>query len=78
MWRWGAASCEHIALSDGPIEKPTDWIAWVNAPQTHDEEQAMQKCLQREQPYGTKSWCDATGMKLGLATSVCLKVRRVV
>jgi len=72
-WRWGscrvrAAGPPQLAalLSEWPIETPRDWLAWVNAPQTDKEVEALRTSLRRGRPYGGEAWVLRTARRLGL------------
>src|SRR5947209_5319642 len=45
-----------VELGVGPVPLPRDWRAWVNAPQTPAEEEAVRRCRRRGQPYGSTAW----------------------
>ena len=57
------------------------WIERVNEPITKKEKTALQKCIQRGCPFGTKDWVATTAKEQGLeitqaqrtATKACLK-----
>ena len=62
-WRWCSLWLrEHhgfksdITLSDWPINPPSNWPALVNKPLSDKETQALQKCIQRDRPYGSSTW----------------------
>jgi hypothetical protein len=33
-----------------------NWLAWVNAPQTLAEEEAVRRCTRRGRPFGSAGW----------------------
>ena len=43
-------------LSDWPINRPRDWVAQVNRPQTDAEEAAIEHSIARGRPLGTDKW----------------------
>jgi putative transposase len=43
-------------LSPAPIEKPSDWVAFVNAPQSHDQLQKIHRAARRGAPLGEEAW----------------------
>jgi putative transposase len=76
-WRWGSLS-QHEAshsqtteplLSPWPVERPLDWKMRVNIPMSPSEEDAMQRCIRRGQPYGSASWQKQTAARLGLEST---------
>lgn len=64
QWRWG--SLHHYAsqqipswlapLDDWPVDRRRDWKAWVNAPQSSRELDAIHQSLHRGRPFGSESW----------------------
>ena len=53
-------------LDDWPVDRPADWVAFVNAPQTDAEEQAVADSIRRGRPFGAPTWQTRTAAKLGL------------
>lgn len=43
-------------LSDWPMERPRDWVACVNRPQTASELEALRTSVQRGRPFGDERW----------------------
>ena len=43
-------------LSAWRVERPRDWVARVNRPQTAAELEALRVSVQRGRPFGEKSW----------------------
>ncbi len=43
-------------LSDWPIDRPRNWIAEVNAPQSAAEEEAIGQTIKRTSPLGERAW----------------------
>ena len=65
-WRWGSAwrrnQCGGDAkalLSAWPIERPRNWLEYVNRPQTPAEVDALRRCVQRGTPCGSDLWMRA-------------------
>ena len=74
-WRWSSLSDrggapERPALSPGPMARPTDWLAWVNEPQTAAELEAVRTCVRRGRPYGGEAWSRAAAERLGLQSAL--------
>jgi hypothetical protein len=38
------------------VERPQEWLDWVNQPQTPAEEAALRQSLRRGRPFGTEFW----------------------
>jgi putative transposase len=72
-WRWSSAAPRHggePALDDGPILRSTDWLAFVNQPQTDAEVAALRDCTSRRRPYGDDGWTRGTAGRLRLEASL--------
>jgi putative transposase len=72
-WRWGSLwtrlngdAEQRSLLSDGPMPWPDNWLELVNEPQSPQEEEALQRCMQKGMPYGDPAWIDMTTRALGL------------
>jgi putative transposase len=72
-WRWSSlwrrargtgANTEWLA--PWPLERPRDWIDWVNEPQSQVELDALRCSVQRGRPYGADTWVQATAETFGL------------
>ena len=73
QWRWGSLwlrtqgdANQRAMLSDPPGGWPSDWVKWVNRPQTEEQEQAIAGCIARGRPFGTPDWVTGAAAKLGL------------
>ena len=62
-WQWSSLwrvsrenekSCE--ILSQWPMERPKDWIQFVNEPERESELEDMRSSAQRGRPYGSEDW----------------------
>lgn len=76
-WRWGSLwRRDHsdtepaVTLADWPVERPARWQRWVQEPQSEAEQRALQRCLQRGQPFGSDAWVGRTARRLGLETTL--------
>jgi len=77
QWRWGSLSRRQETdapgrprLSAGPVPWPADWRRHVNRPQTEAELEALRRCVERGQPYGSETWVARTAKKLGLTSTL--------
>ena len=71
LWRWISGDADQRALLSDPAGGwPTDWVSWVNGPQSQEEEDALAGCIARGRPFGTAEWVAATAAKLGLQTTL--------
>lgn len=79
-WRWcslqrrlsGNAE-ERLLLADWPIERPTDWLTFVNNPQTPAEEESLRQSIYRSRPFGAAPWQQETAVRVGSAS--CFRPR---
>jgi putative transposase len=76
-WRWSSLwhrtrQSEEVPrwLSRWPLERPWNWLAWVNEPQTQAELESIRCSVQRGRPYGTSSWTQEIAKRLGLASTL--------
>ena len=70
-WRWGSCHARHQRghelrkmLSDWPVDRPGNWLATVNAPQSPAQEKSVLQSIERSRPYGHDGWVLATARKL--------------
>jgi putative transposase len=78
-WRWcslwrrersSQAPDEGPVLSEWPVERPADWLAWVNGPETVAALEALGRSARRGSPYGSARWAAATAARLGVESSL--------
>lgn len=83
-WPWSSLGREfgkqqkdrvQLPLAQWPVERPRDWLQWVNEPQTKKELEALRLSVDRGRPFGQEKWCEATTRRLGLESS-CRKTGR--
>ncbi|MCK6500736.1 MAG: hypothetical protein L6Q38_14765, partial [Nitrospira sp.] len=55
-----------IEIAPWPIRRRRDWIDWVNSPQTPAEEQAIQRSLAHDRPFGSDDWTRQMERRLNL------------
>jgi putative transposase len=72
-WRWSSlwvrehGSPEQRALlSDWPIDRPADWLDWVNRPLTERELSRIGPSLRRDRPLGGDAWMKKIATRLDL------------
>lgn len=65
LWNWRGGDSE-IKLSKWPVKRLPGWVERVNAPITKKEKDALQNCIARGCPFGTKNWATKTAKKQGL------------
>jgi putative transposase len=81
-WRWSSAAAGRDAAARPwllgrdawPVESPSDWVRWVNQPQTEKEEEAaltaLRQSVTRGAPFGTDLWARRAATRLGLESSL--------
>ena len=72
-WPWSSAAAplaESPILDPGPVERPDNWLEYVNEPQTEAEVESLRECLRRGRPFGEDLWMEKTARRLGLEASL--------
>ncbi len=67
-WRYGNDKAKSI-LSPWPVDRPRQWLQWVNRPRTDAELEALRQCVGRNRPYGSADWQRRTAARLGLQST---------
>jgi REP-associated tyrosine transposase len=62
-------------LCAGPTPLPPDWNRRVNRPQMARDLEAVRRCVQRGQPYGSPAWIEKTTRLLGLQSTFRMRGR---
>ena len=71
LWRRVHGSAEQAALLSGwPLPQPRNWTSLVNRPQHEGELEAIRRCIQRGQPFGSQPWVEKTARELGLDSTL--------
>ena len=72
-WPWsslakgrGDEDASSIPVAEGPLPRPADWIAHVNAAQSAAELEQVRNCIARGRPFGSERWVARTATRLGL------------
>jgi putative transposase len=73
LWHWSSlwrrefgSADERRILARWPLPCPRDWRRLVNWAQTEAEVEAIRRCVNRGQPFGSGSWIEQCAEKLGL------------
>ena len=72
-WRWssvwrresGDAECR-ATLCEWPIVIPQDWLRRLNRAESPRELEALRRCANRGQPYGSQPWVERVSKRFGL------------
>ena len=59
-----------VYLSDGPMDRPSDWTRRVNRPETDAELEAIRKSVNRGAPFGDKPWQARSAARYGLRSTL--------
>ena len=71
LWRRRHGTTQHKSLlSEWPLPKPRQWRRLVNQPQTDAELQALRRCVNRGQPYGSQAWIARVVQNLGRESTI--------
>jgi putative transposase len=70
-WRWGSlmwrdSDAPPLALTPSPVELPRWWKEFVNQPMTEAELLAVRECVNRQRPFGSPDWVEASAKRDGL------------
>ena len=75
-WRFGSLSRrlskdkrKRKLLSEWPIPEPKNYLAFVNTPQTKEEEESIRASVVRGKPFGSDTWAVKMVKKFGLETT---------
>ena len=59
-----------VMLSDWPIQRPEDWVEFVNEPQGKEELEALRRSVNRGCPFGDDDWQQQMVRELGLESTL--------
>jgi putative transposase len=69
--RWWTPEAERPSyLEPGPVERPGDWLEWVNQPVTAGELETIRRSVHRGTPFGNAAWIQQTAEQLGLQATL--------
>jgi putative transposase len=71
-WPWSSLSASRRGptLDPGPVPRGPDWLAFVQAPMTEAEAEAVRLSIRRDRPFGANGWTHDTAERLGLEFSL--------
>lgn len=71
VWRRESGTIKQKKLlSSWPVTKPTNYIDWLNKPQTQSEEEFIEQSIRRSNPYGSSNWVEKIIKKFNLESTV--------
>jgi putative transposase len=73
-WRWGGlwrrangtSETGELRLSEWPVERSRNWVAWVNRDLNDEQMETIRTCVARDRPLGSQHWVRRTAARLGL------------
>ena len=74
-WRWSSLGQRGrpaekeiplIPIGPWPVRRRSDWVKWVNTPQTAAEATALAHAMKHSRPFGSEQWTARTERHLGL------------
>jgi putative transposase len=69
-WRLNGTEPQRKLLAPWPMEQPSDWISWVNRPETRNELEAVRQSIRRGSPCGDELWMLETAKRLNLESTI--------
>ncbi len=56
-------------LATWPIDRPANWVEWVNQADNDKELQSLRQSVQRGRPFGQPEWQKQIAKRLGLESA---------
>jgi putative transposase len=74
-WTWGslwrrAKGRGTVMLSEWPVDRPMDWVNFVNEPQSQSELEALRRSVNHGCPFGDEDWQKEVAEDLGLQSTL--------
>jgi putative transposase len=67
LWRRAQKGLKlELPLTAWPVERPRNWVAWVNRGLNEEQLDAIRTCVERGRPFGSEDWLQQTVKRLGL------------
>jgi len=73
QWQWSSlwrrergSQQQKKLLSPWPVSPPSDYLTWLNNPQTAKEEESIQRSIIKSRPFGSATWVTRITKKFGL------------
>ncbi len=68
--RWWRRADRPVWLSEGPLDRPRDWIRRVNRPETDAELESLRRSVNRGTPFGKQAWQRRTAVRLSIESTL--------
>lgn len=72
-WRWSSLfepNDVKSLLAVGPVQRPQNWLKYVNCIQNENELETIRRSVNRGTPFGECDWIKLTAMELGIESSL--------
>jgi putative transposase len=74
-WPWSSLAVRRgydcpFALSDGPVELPSNWAKLLKADLTETQIERIEKSVKRGAPFGQTDWTEITAARLKLQSTL--------
>ena len=71
LWRWARNDSRLLEfLTEWPVERPPQWLQWVNQTEREAELEDLRCSAQRGRPFGSEDWVARTAKRLGLESAL--------
>jgi putative transposase len=71
LWRWARNDSSVLEfLAEWPLERPPQWMQWVNETEKEAELENLRCSAQRGRPFGGEDWVIRTAKRLGLESAL--------
>lgn len=71
LYRWHSGTAEEKQLlAKWLLPRKRNWVEYVNQPLTESEYEALQRSIQRGNPFGQKAWTEKKVKQLGLESTI--------
>jgi putative transposase len=59
QWRWSSAGIHGpVLMHEWPMERPSEWLDWVNEGETNEQLSTVRRSVIKGQPYGSEPWVE--------------------
>jgi putative transposase len=70
QWRWSSAGAHgSVPVHDWPMERPSEWLDWVNEGETNEQLSAVRRSVIKGPPYGSEPWVERMVMQWNLGAT---------
>lgn len=59
QWRWSSAGTRgSVLVPEWPMERPAEWLSWVNEDEPTEQLHAVRRSVLKGQPFGSDQWVE--------------------